>query len=137
MAAYKDIVGQKITVVTSNPPNPKTGQMWYNSTDGKLRGIALLASTTSQTSMSRSGNRNQFGTASGGSADANWAGSGSPGTSNITEEFNGFGFPVATSQNAHALVHISPIIKKVACLLLQHSVILGQFASWQTVFNLC
>ena len=33
MTAYKDIVGQKITVVTSNPPEPKTGQMWYNSTD--------------------------------------------------------------------------------------------------------
>ena len=48
-----------------------------------------------------------------------------------------FGLPVITSQKAHALVHVSPIIKKVACLLLQHSVIFGQFASWQTVFNLC
>ena len=29
MAAYKDLVGQKITKVTSNPGEPKTGQMWY------------------------------------------------------------------------------------------------------------
>ena len=39
------------------------------------------------------------------------------------------GLLVLTSQNAHALVHVSPIIIKVACLLLQHSVIFGQLAS--------
>ena len=44
MAAYKDLVGQKITKVTSNPSEPKTGQMWYNSTDGKLRGLAISRS---------------------------------------------------------------------------------------------
>ena len=49
---------------------------------------------------------------------------------------SGFGFPVATSQKAQALVQVSPIIKKVACLLLQHSVIFGQLASWQTVLRL-
>ena len=37
MAAYKDLVGQKITKVTSNPSEPKTGQMWYNSTSGNLK----------------------------------------------------------------------------------------------------
>ncbi len=42
MAAYKDLVGQKITKVTSNPGEPKTGQMWYNSTSGKLRGLGIL-----------------------------------------------------------------------------------------------
>ena len=46
------------------------------------------------------------------------------------------GFPVFTSQNAHPLVQVSPIIIKVACFLLQHSVIFGQLASWQTVFRL-
>ena len=47
MAAYKDLVGQKITKVTSNPSEPKTGQMWYNSTDGKLRGLAIVESFSS------------------------------------------------------------------------------------------
>ena len=42
MAAYKDLVGQKITKVTSNPSEPKTGQMWYNSTDGVLRGLGVV-----------------------------------------------------------------------------------------------
>ena len=36
---------------------------------------------------------------------------------------------VITSQKAHALVQVSPIIIKVACLLLQHSVMFGQLAS--------
>jgi hypothetical protein len=39
------------------------------------------------------------------------------------------GFPVLTSQNAQALVQVSPIIINVACFLLQHSVIFGQLAS--------
>ena len=39
------------------------------------------------------------------------------------------GLPVLTSQKAQALVHVSPIIINVACLLLQHSVIFGQLAS--------
>ena len=47
MAAYKDLVGQKITKVTSNPGEPKTGQMWYNSTDGKLRGLGILEAWSS------------------------------------------------------------------------------------------
>ena len=51
MAAYKDLVGQKITKVTSNPGEPKTGQMWYNSTDGKLRGLGILEATRSATPM--------------------------------------------------------------------------------------
>ena len=33
-------------------------------------------------------------------------------------------------------MQVSPIIINVACLLLQHSVILGQLASWQTVTKL-
>ena len=51
MAAYKDLVGQKITKVTSNPSEPKTGQMWYNSTDGKLRGLGILNAWASSGSL--------------------------------------------------------------------------------------
>ena len=45
------------------------------------------------------------------------------------------GFPVLTLQKEHALVQVSPIIINVACLLLQHSEIFGQLASWQTVWS--
>ena len=51
MAAYKDLVGQKITVVTSNPPEPKTGQMWYNSTDGKLKGLGITSAWRSSSPL--------------------------------------------------------------------------------------
>ena len=47
MAAYKDLIGQKITKVTSNPGEPKTGQMWYNSTNGKLRGLGIISAWSS------------------------------------------------------------------------------------------
>jgi len=51
MAAYKDLVGQKITKVTSNPGEPKTGQMWYNSTSGTLRGLGILQAWASSGSL--------------------------------------------------------------------------------------
>ena len=47
MAAYKDLIGQKITKVTSNPGEPKTGQMWYNSTSGTLKGLGVLEAWSS------------------------------------------------------------------------------------------
>lgn len=50
MATYKEIVGQKITKVTSDPSDPKTGQMWYNSTDGNLRGLGILEAWSSASS---------------------------------------------------------------------------------------
>jgi hypothetical protein len=43
------------------------------------------------------------------------------------------GSPVFTLQNAQARVHVSPMIMKVACFLSQHSPMLGQPASSQTV----
>ena len=52
MAAYKDLIGQKITKVTSNPSEPKTGQMWYNSTDGKLRGLGVISAWSSSSALS-------------------------------------------------------------------------------------
>ena len=43
----------------------------------------------------------------------------------------------ATLQKAQARVQISPMIMKVACFLSQHSPMLGQRASSQTVASLC
>ena len=51
MAAYKDLIGQKITKVTSNPGEPKTGQMWYNSTTGTLRGLGVVEAWASSTAL--------------------------------------------------------------------------------------
>ena len=40
MSNYKDIHGTQIEVRSDNPSNPVNGQVWYNTTDNKLRGLA-------------------------------------------------------------------------------------------------
>jgi hypothetical protein len=92
MAAYKDLVGQKITKVTSNPSEPKTGQMWYNSTAGKLRGMGITTAwVTAGTYFNKI-----FGTAVGGPVNAalGAGGYGPPGPSNQDAggEYNGTGW---------------------------------------------
>jgi hypothetical protein len=47
-----------------------------------------------------------------------------------------WGIPVFTLQKAQARVQVSPMIMKVACFFSQHSPILGQPASSQTVTSL-
>ena len=39
MSTYKEIRGAHITTVTSDPPAPVNGQMWYNSTDRAVKGV--------------------------------------------------------------------------------------------------
>ena len=39
MATYRAIKGWTIQTVSSDPPSPVTGQVWYNSTLGKLKGF--------------------------------------------------------------------------------------------------
>ena len=38
MATYKEIKGTDITVVSSDPSNPVTGEVWYNTTTQQLKG---------------------------------------------------------------------------------------------------
>jgi len=99
MAAYKDLVGQKITVVTSNPPEPKTGQMWYNSTDGVLRGLGVTTAwVTGGTYLDK-----VFGVALGGpvSAAIGAGGYGPPGPSsqNRAAEYDGSGWTTISNIN--------------------------------------
>ena len=44
MASYKEIFGTNIEVLASDPANPVQGQVWYNSTDNVVKGVA--ATTT-------------------------------------------------------------------------------------------
>ena len=41
MATYRELVGKKIKKVTSDPSDSIDGQMWYNSTTGAIRGLAI------------------------------------------------------------------------------------------------
>ena len=102
MAAYKDLVGQKITKVTSNPGEPKTGQMWYNSTDGKLRGLGVVTAWASaanlNTARERSGN---FGAQTAGICCGGLTSvpSGTPSAITTTEEYNGTGWSSGGAMN--------------------------------------
>ena len=51
MATYRSIVGHKINNVSSDPAEPLTGQMWYNSTTGTLRGLGIVESFTSSSPL--------------------------------------------------------------------------------------
>ena len=92
MAAYKDIIGQKITKVTSNPGEPKTGQMWYNSTDGKLKGLGILEAWSSASPLTRASAGGYYGSI--GTSTSSLALVGTPGNSSPleTEEWNGTGW---------------------------------------------
>ena len=52
MSTYREIVGKKIRKVTSDPSTGIDGQMWYNSTTGSIRGLAVLEAWTSSAPMS-------------------------------------------------------------------------------------
>ena len=91
MAAYKDLIGQKITKVTSNPSEPKTGQIWYNSTDGKLRGLGVVEAWTSTSPMTTA--MDQLGGT--GTQTAALAGAG--GGLATFEEYNGSGWAAGGS----------------------------------------
>ena len=44
MATYKEINGTDITIVSSDPSNPVTGEVWYNTTTQKLKGYQQVLS---------------------------------------------------------------------------------------------
>jgi hypothetical protein len=43
MTTFKEISGQLIRTLSSDPANPLEGQIWYNSTIGVLKGYQLVA----------------------------------------------------------------------------------------------
>ena len=51
MSTYKALVGKKIKSVSSDPSDSIDGQMWYNTTTGTLRGLALLKAWSSGGSL--------------------------------------------------------------------------------------
>ena len=89
MAAYKDLIGQKITKVTSNPGEPKTGQMWYNSASGKLRGLGIVSAWASGASLTTG--RAQAG-GNGTQDSALMCGGYTTAVTAVTEEYNGSGW---------------------------------------------
>jgi hypothetical protein len=100
VSTYKEIVGQKITKVSSDPGEPKTGQMWYNTTTGTLRGLGIIEAFSSGSSLATA--RAEVGSAQAGTQTAALAAGGqdtAPSVTAITEEYNGSGWSSGGSLN--------------------------------------
>ena len=90
MSTYKEIVGHKIKKVSSDPGEPKTGQIWYNTATGTLRGLSVLSAWASTSPLTTA----RADSAGAGSTPAGLVFGGTPasGVTAVTEEYNGTGF---------------------------------------------
>jgi len=90
MAGYNTIRGLRVKYLSADPSNAENGQVWYNSTTGKLRvdGVGVGAwSSGSPLSTARS-----QGAGFGIQTAALYAGGDTPPVTNVTEEYNGSGW---------------------------------------------
>ena len=89
MGTYKEIRGTHIVSVTSDPPSPVNGQMWYNSTDKVIKGFTSNPAGTWATSTALN-NARGAGSTAGTNASAWFVGGEDPGGyENKTELWNG------------------------------------------------
>ena len=51
MSTFKEIQGRNIRSYTTNPDNPLEGQMWYNQTELKLKGVTASGAWASSSLM--------------------------------------------------------------------------------------
>ena len=91
MATYRELVGKKIKKVTSDPSDSIDGQMWYNSTTGAIRGLAVLEATRSATPMTNKRSLYGFGVGTG-TAGLVVGGLDDSTYLNAVEEWNGSGW---------------------------------------------
>jgi len=101
MTTYKEIVGQKVNKVSSDPAEPKTGQMWYNSSTGTLRALDFVTAWSSSSPLTTG--RAQAG-GNGTQSSALIAGGYTTAVTAVTEEYNGSGWSaggsLTTSRNS-------------------------------------
>ena len=101
MAGYNEIRGLRVKYLSADPANAENGQVWYNSTSGKLRVQGIGSSAWS--SASPMANGREFGSSGIGTQAANIVAGGyiySPGRTAQAEEYNGSGWENITNINA-------------------------------------
>ena len=90
MTTYRALVGKKIKKLTTDPSDSADGQMWYNSTTGTLRGLAVTEAWASSGALIEA----NYGAGGAGSQTAviYFGGSPYPARTNKTVEYNGTGW---------------------------------------------
>ena len=103
MGTYKEIRGTHIVSVTSDPPSPVNGQMWYNSTDKVVKGFTSNAAGA-WASGGALGTGRERGAGSGIQTSAlaygGVTGPGSPNKTGKTESYNGTSFSEVNDLNS-------------------------------------
>ena len=95
MSTYREIIGKKIKKVSSDPSDGLDGEMWYNSTTGTLRGLALVEAWSSGADLGTAAYQaGSFGTHTAGVRVGGVAGGSK--MSNV-EHYNGTGWSNATA----------------------------------------
>ena len=90
MTTYRALVGKKIKKLTTDPSDSVDGQMWYNSTTGTLRGLAVTEAWASSGPLLEA----NYGAAGAGSQTdmIYFGGAPYPALTNKTFEYNGTGW---------------------------------------------
>ena len=102
MSTYENLHGRRVNVVSSNPSNPKDGEVWYNSTLGLLKGYVLgTAVWTSGGALNTKRSAAIAGTVTAGLASHGYVYSPSSpvGGSVATEEYNGTSWTSVNNAN--------------------------------------
>ena len=102
MGTYKEIRGTHIVSVTSDPPSPVNGQMWYNSTDKAIKGFTSNAAGAWASGGALGTGRERGagnGTQTSALAYGGVTGPGSPNKTGKTESYNGTSFSEVNDLN--------------------------------------
>ena len=86
MSTYENLHGTRVNVVSTNPSNPKDGEVWYNSTLGQLKGYVLGLGSFASGGTAGTARSDIMGNV--GTQTASLLAGGGPGTSNV-EEYDG------------------------------------------------
>ena len=91
MTTYKENIGTDITVVSSDPSNPVTGEVWYNTTTQKLKGYQQVLGNAWSTGGNLNQARKYLAGSNSGTQTAALAFGGNtpPGNFDLTELYNG------------------------------------------------
>ena len=89
MTTYKEINGTNIEAVSSDPANPVTGQIWYNTTTNVLKGLGFNATGAWATGGTMNTGREQVSGAGDKTAALAFGGYVAPSPSALTASWNG------------------------------------------------
>ena len=96
MSTFKNIQGKNIRSYANNAPNATAGEMWYNRTEQKLKGVVTSGAWSSGPPVNT---KRVNGSASGIQTAAVFGGGSAPPYSTATEEYDGTGFSNGGNMN--------------------------------------